>query len=155
MKKLIMIFAVFLVSTGANAEWGAWGEDISSNTKSRNEALRMADAIPGKVIGIRKVNVTPSNSARATGAAIGGVAGVAIARQVDDSDIGSVVGGVAGALLAQGVTPSEEAYEVLVSYFSPSRQKDWKIALTTKEEFKAGEDIFIIQDANGVRIARY
>lgn len=155
MKKVILFLVMAFVSAGASAQWGGWDEDISSNSKSRNEALKMANVIPGTVIGVRKVQVTPSNSARATGGAIGTVAGVAVARQVDDSDLGTVVGGLAGGLIAQGMTPAEEAHEVMVRYFSPSRKKMWTIAITTKETFAKGEDVYLIQDANGVRVARY
>lgn len=156
MKKLILMMMITFVSlpTYANS-WGGWGEDISSNSKSRNEALKMANVIPATVVGIRKVTVTPSNSSRAIGSAVGTLGGVAVANQMGDSDVTRIVAGVAGGLLAQGMTSGEEAHEVMVSYFSPSRQKDWMIAITTKESFNKGDKVYLIQDANGVRIAKY
>lgn len=154
MKSIILVIALFFVTT-SHAQWGAWGEDISSNTKNRNEALNMAQVIPGTVMGVRKVNVTPSQSSIATSSTVGAIAGYAIAGQIDNSDIARLAGGLGGGFLAQSITPTEQAHEILVSYFSPSRQKPWTIAITTKEHFAKGERVFIIQDSNGVRVARY
>lgn len=135
--------------------WGAWGEDISSNTKNRNESLSMAQVVPGKVIGVRKVHVTPSDSTRTTNAAIGSIAGIAIAGQLENSEIARLAGGLGGAFVAQGLTSTELAHEVLVSYFSPRYKKTKVIAITTKEAFSKNESVWLIQDTGGTRIARY
>ncbi len=118
MKKLILMIMITFVSLPVYAtSWGGWGEDISSNSKSRNEALKMANVIPATVMGVREVTVAPSNSSRAIGAAVGTLGGVAVANQMGDSDITRIVAGTAGGLLAQGITPGEVAHEVMVSYF--------------------------------------
>lgn len=156
MKKLILATLIAMVSLPVySASWGGWGEDISSNSKSRNEALRMAQVIPAKVIDIRQVTVAPSNSRRAIGSAVGTLGGVAIANQMGNSDVTRIVAGVAGGLLAQGVTPGEIAHEVMVLYHSPSQKAERVIAITTKESFSKGDSVYLIQDANGVRIAKY
>jgi outer membrane lipoprotein SlyB len=150
----IMIVASTLALTPAFASsWGSWDEDISSNTKHRQDALRPAEVAEGRVISVRKVKVVPSNGARATGAAIGTVAGVLVAREVDDSTIGRIAGATLGGLVAQGVTPKEEAYEVVVKYFSPSRKREMVMAVTTKEYFPKGQDVYLIYDGSGLRLA--
>lgn len=151
---LILSLFVTAASTPALAgSWGSWDEDISSNTKPRQDALRPAQVAEGTVISVRKVKLTPSNGARATGTAIGTVAGVLVAREVDDSTIGRIAGAALGGLVAQGVTPTEYAYEVVVKYFSPSRQREMVMAVTTKEYFPRGLDVYLISDGSGLRLA--
>ena len=155
-KTFLFVFAMLvLASESTFAAWGSWDEDISSNTKQRKDALRPAQVVEARVIAVRTVKVTPSQSARALGTAVGTAAGVVVARKIDDSVLGQVAGGVVGGIAAQSVTPAETAHEVMVKYFSPSQKRDRIIAVTTKEAFSPGEKVFLIYDGSGLRLARY
>lgn len=134
----LILFSILLASCAVPSKTGS--------TYSPPDMGRVATVMQGRVLGIREVNISGTNSVGvAAGAGVGAVAGSTAGDSVEASIagaiIGAVAGGVAGGAMEQSATKGKAAEFII----KQENGQTIAIVQTNEDNIKVGDKVLILR----------
>ncbi|SFV59816.1 Outer membrane lipoprotein [hydrothermal vent metagenome] len=152
------IFLLFLLSSllfSCSSVKRFIGESEDANTYNSGEVGKLANVLEGRIIAIREVTIAGSKGIGATtGAAIGAAAGSNVSPASTDKAIGAGLGAIAGGLLGgifEEKLTEKKGWEFVILLKSG---KKTSFVQNPNQELKVGDNVYIVQSENQVRITK-